>query len=310
MARILNLAVGQLGPIGRTESRASVVDRLIALLREARRRGSDLVVFPEMALTTFFPRWEIQDEAEVARYFEAEMPGPETAALFDEARRLQLGFYLGYCERVREAGWAERRFNTSILVDATGAIVGKYRKIHVPGTVESVPGLPFQHLEKRYFEVGDLGFPVWSSFGAEIGMCICNDRRWPETYRVMALQGAEVVLLGYNSPAQLADCPDQNELRAFHHLVCMQSAAYQNGMWIAAAGKAGNEEGVEMLAHSCIIAPSGQIVALTQGRGDELITFACDLDVAQSYKSFFGLEQNRQPENYALIASRDLPRKV
>jgi len=133
-------------------------------------------------------------------------------------------------------------------------------------------------------------------------MCICNDRRWPETYRVMALQGAEVVLLGYNSPAQLPDWPEQNELRAFHHLVCMQAAAYQNGIWIAAAGKAGREEGVEMLAHSCIIAPSGQVVALTQGRGDELIQTDCDIEASQEYKRFYDFARNRKPGHYKLIA--------
>lgn len=302
MADYLTLAVAQLGPIGRNESRAAVVDRLIDLLRQAHRREAELVVFPELALTTFFPRWVIDDTAELDRYFETEMPGPETRRLFDEARRLSTGFYLGYCERVEEAGRL-RRFNCSVLVNADGEIVGKYRKVHVPGTAEPVPEIPFQHLERRYFDVGNLGFPVWPAFGSRIGMCICNDRRWPETYRVMALQGAEVVLLGYNSPAQLPDYPEQNELRAFHHLVCMQAAAYQNGIWIAASGKAGCEEGVDMLAHSCIIAPSGQIVALTQGRGDEVICYRCDLEISRSYKAFFGLEESRRPEAYGLITA-------
>lgn len=302
MAHFLTLAVAQLGPIEGDESRRVVVDRLIDLLRQAHRSGAQLVVFPEMALTTFFPRRVINDMAELDRYFEKEMPGPETRPLFEEARQLGVGFYLGYCEFVEESG-RFRRFNSSVLVNADGEIVGKYRKVHVPGTAEAVSGMPFQHLEPRYFETGNLGFPVSPAFGSRIGMCICNDRRWPEAYRVMALQGAEVVLLGYNSPAQLPDYPEQNELRAFHHLVCMQAAAYQNGIWIAASGKAGCEEGVEMLAHSCIIAPSGQIVALTQGRGDEVICYRCDLEMSRSYKAFFGLERNRRPEAYGLITA-------
>jgi N-carbamoyl-D-amino-acid hydrolase len=300
MSRRLALAVAQLGPIARSESRTSVVRRLIALLRQAKDRGCRLVVFPEMALTTFFPRWHIEDEAELDSFFEREMPGPETRPLFEEAARLGVGFYLGYCELVM-AGNHKRRFNTSIIMGADGRLVGKYRKIHVPGSDENNPDLPFQHLEQLYFESGDLGFPVWDSFDAKIGMCICNDRRWPETYRVMALQGAEVVLLGYNSPAQLPDWPKQNELRAFHHLVCMQAAAYQNGIWIAASGKAGREEGVEMLAHSCIIAPSGQVVALTQGRGDELIQADCDLEASQEYKRFYDFARNRKPGSYGPI---------
>ena len=116
------------------------------------------------------------------------MPGPETQALFDVARKLKVGFYLGYAELTEEDG-RTRRFNTSILVDQTGSIIGKYRKIHLPGHAEHEPWRQFQHLEKRYFETGNLGFPVFRAFGGIIGMAICNDRRWPETYRVMGLQG-------------------------------------------------------------------------------------------------------------------------
>ena len=228
------------------------------------------------------------------------MPSRETAPLFEAAARLGIGFYLGYCELI-EGGNRKRRFNTSILVDGAGRIIGKYRKIHVPGSDVNIPDLPFQHLEQMYFETGDLGFPVFEAFGAKIGMAICNDRRWPETYRVMAMQGAAVVPLGYNSPAQLPDWPEHNELRAFHHLVCMQAAAYQNGIWVAASGKAGPEEGVDMLAHSCIIAPSGQVVALTQGRGDEVIVMDCDLETSQAYKRFHNFDRNRKPEHYGPI---------
>ncbi len=306
MSRHLPLAVAQLGPIARKEPRPAVVARLVALLERAHARGAVLVVFPEMALTTFFPRWHITDEAELDGFFEAEMPSAATAPLFETAAKLGIGFYLGYCELVT-AGNRKRRFNASLLADGAGRILGKYRKVHVPGSDVSDPALPFQHLEQLYFETGDLGFPVWEAFGARIGMCICNDRRWPETYRVLALQGAEVVLLGYNTPAQLPDWPEQNELRAFHHLVCMQAGAYQNGLWVAASGKAGCEEGVEMLAQSCIIALSGQVVALAQGRGDELLFCDCDLDQARSYKRFHDLERNRKPEHYGPIAA---PRKA
>ena len=200
MARILKLGVAQLGPVERKRGRKDSVARMIALLRQARDAGCALVVFPELALTTFFPRWYMADEAEIDSFFESAMPGPETQALFEEASRLGMGFCLGYAELAFE-GNAKRRFNTAILVDAGGRIVGKYRKVHLPGHAEHEPGTAFQHLEKRYFEVGNLGFPVWRAFGGVIGMCICNDRRWPETYRVMGLQGVEAVLLGYNTPS-------------------------------------------------------------------------------------------------------------
>src|ERR1700730_15665639 len=115
MTRFLNMAAGQLGPIARDEPRSSVVKRLIALLHEAKSRGCDLIAFSEMALTTFFPRWYIEDWDEVDRFFERGMPSTETQPLFEEAAKLGIGFYLGYCELAEEAGEV-RRFNTSVLV--------------------------------------------------------------------------------------------------------------------------------------------------------------------------------------------------
>ncbi len=285
MSRYLTIACAQLGPIARDESRAAVVERLMTLMQRAKAQGAELVVFPEMALTTFFPRWYIEDQREVDRYFEREMPGPETQRLFDLAARLGVGFYLGYCELVEERGRLHR-YNSAVLVGGEGRIIGKYRKVHVPGSAVNNPTLPYQQ----------------KSFGTTVGMAICNDRRWPETYRVMALQGAELVVLGFNTPAQLPDYPEQNAHRAFHHLVCMQAAAYQNGIWIAATAKAGREEGVDMLGHSCIIAPSGDVVALSQGVGDETVVYRCDLGMARYYKEFFGLDRNRRPEHYGIIA--------
>src|SRR5258708_4418594 len=145
MTRFLTVGAAQMGPIERSHSRRDVVERLIGHLREAKRMGCELVVFPELTLTTFFPRWWMTEQAE--------MPSNETASLFNEARRLALGFCLGYAELAHENGTV-RRFNTSILVERDGRIVGKYRKVHLPGHVEHEPERPFQHLEKRYFEVG------------------------------------------------------------------------------------------------------------------------------------------------------------
>ena len=171
MARIVKVGAAQLGAIQRSDSPESVVRRLLALLREAHGMGCDVLVFPELALTTFFPRWYMEDQAEIDSFYEREMPGPVTRPLFEEAARLGIGFYLGYAELTQEEG-RTRRFNTSILVDRTGKIVGKYRKIHLPGHAEHEPWRRFQHLEKRYFETGNLGFNVTRAYGGILGMCI------------------------------------------------------------------------------------------------------------------------------------------
>jgi len=301
MTRSLPLAVAQLGPIARDETRASAVKRMIALLRKADDAGSKLIVFPELALTTFFPRWYFEDQADVDAFFETDMPNADTEPLFDAAARAGIAFYLGYAELISHND-TTRRFNTSILVDQAGEIVGKYRKIHLPGHREHEPDFPFQHLEKRYFETGDLGFPVFNTLNTTLGMCICNDRRWPETYRMLGLQGVEMVLLGYNTPVHYPRAPELDHLQDFHNHLSLQAGAYQNGTWVAAAAKAGREENCDLIGGSCIVAPSGEIVARCETLADELITWDCDLDLCQTIRNnIFNFALHREPENYGLI---------
>ncbi|MDP6705496.1 MAG: N-carbamoyl-D-amino-acid hydrolase [Alphaproteobacteria bacterium] len=304
MAREIIVGAAQLGPIARDETRSQVVERLIALLQQAKHQGCDLVVYPELALTTFFPRWYMENQQEVDVFFEREMPGPEIRPLFEAARELGLGFHLGYAELTEEAG-ETRRFNTAILVDKAGEIVCKYRKIHLPGHAEHEPWRAFQHLEKRYFEVGNLGWPVVPAFDGLMGMCICNDRRWPETWRVLGLQGVEMVVLGYNTPFHNPPAPEHDRLSYFHNQIVMQSAAYQNGTWIVAVAKAGNEEGCDLIGGTCIIAPTGEIVAQSVTLGDELVTARADLDLGTSFKeTIFNFELHRQPDQYRLIVEQ------
>jgi hypothetical protein len=304
MARAITVGAAQLGPIARSEPRRAVVKRLLDLLGQAQERGCELIVFPELALTTFFPRWWMDDQAEIDAFFEREMPGPETRPLFEEAARRGLAFCLGYAELTRE-GDTIHRYNTAILVDRGGRPVGKYRKVHLPGHAEHEPWRPFQHLEKRYFEVGNLGFPVWRTLDGVLGMCICNDRRWPETYRVMGLQGVEMILLGYNTPVHNPPAPEHDALGPFHNHLVMQAGAYQNATWVVGVAKCGREEGCALLGQSAIIAPSGEIVAQAATLGDELITARCDLDLARSYKdTVFNFARHRRPEHYRLIVER------
>ena len=305
MTRVVRVGAAQMGPIARGDSRSQVVDRLIVLMRKAHAAGCDLVVFPEMALTSFFARWLIEDQEEIDAWFEQEMPSSETKPLFEEGKRLGLGFCLGYAELTRDEG-VTHRYNTSILVDKRGNIVGKYRKVHLPGTTDPLSDDPGQWMEKRYFEVGNLGFPVYRAFNGIVGMCICNDRRWPETYRVLGLQGVELILLGYNSPVGLDGDPYEiNALEPFHNHLVMQAGAYQNATWVVGVAKAGREEGFDMIGQSCIIAPSGEIVAMCRTTDDELITHDCDLDAGRHYRdTIFNFAAHRRPEHYGLIVQR------
>ncbi|WP_118133496.1 N-carbamoyl-D-amino-acid hydrolase [Oceanicella sp. SM1341] len=304
MSRKEILAVAQMGPVHLSDTKEAVVARLIDMLREAAGRGAKWVTFPELALTTFFPRYIYDTPEDYDRFFEEGLPSPAMAPLFEVAKDLGVGFYLGYAEKITEGG-ETHRYNTAVLVGPDGTILGKYRKVHLPGTKDPLHKANFEHLEKRYFEVGDLGFNTFKSPIGRIGMCICNDRRWPETFRVMALQGAEIFMLGYNTPTLNIHHPEPAHLRALHHKLSIESAAYQNGAWVLAAAKCGAEDGFAMIGGSAIVAPTGETVAYAVSEDDEVITHACDMELgAYIRRSVFDFARHRRIEHYGLITSQ------
>lgn len=305
MARVIRVAAGQLGPIQLKDTRKQAVERLLALMRQAAAEDARLVVFPELALTTFFPRWYVENQADIDKYFEREMPGPETMPLFAEAKRLGIGFYLGYAELTGEDGKI-RRYNSAVLVGADGKIAGKYRKVHLPGSEQRRPALKWQQLEKRYFEYGNLGFPVFRAFGGIVGMAICNDRRWPETFRVMGLQGVELVAIGYNSAAHDPNGGDESEaLRVFHSNLAAQAGAYQNATWVVSVAKAGIEDGAGLIGSSVIVDPNGRIVEQAATKEDELLVHDCDLDLCKHGKEhMFAFARHRRPQHYGIITAQ------
>jgi predicted amidohydrolase len=301
MPRHLVVAAAQMGPVQKEHTREEVVQRLIAMLQQAHSMGAELVVFTELALTTFFPRWFVDDIAEADHYYERSMPNEVTQPLFDEAKRLGVGFCLGYAYLDEEG----HRWNVQTLVERDGSIVATYKKTHIPGHEHHEPDRPFQHAERYYFEPSPEGFGVWRAFGAIVGMAICNDRRWPETYREMGLQGVELVLIGYNTPIHYVPDPSQDILQGFHNSLVMQSGAYQNGTWVVGVAKGGVEEGVDSLGQSIIVAPSGQIVAQTLTTDDEVIVARCDLDWCERYKgTLFDFDRYRRPEVYGRITGQ------
>lgn len=302
MSRILRVGGAQLGPVQRAESRQSVVRRMLDLLVQAKENNCNLVVYPELALTTFFPRWYMTDPTEIDSWFERDMPNAATRPLFETAANYRIGISFGYAELAAKG----HHFNTAILVDPSGRIVGKYRKVHLPGHDEYDPARAFQHLEKRYFEPGDLGFPVWRTMTGIVGMCICNDRRWPETYRVMGLQGVELIVLGYNTPSTNSQKSDEGpEKRQFHNRLTVQAGAYQNSTWVVAVAKGGTEDGHQMIAGSMVVNPDGEIVAEAVTEDDELIVAEVDLDAtAFGKKTIFDFARHRRIEHYGIITAQ------
>lgn len=349
--RLVTVAAAQMGPNQRSDSREAVLSRMLTLLASAAAQGARLVVFPELALTTFFPRHQIDDPAEKAAFFEPEstsqphaiVDSPRVRPLFDRARELGTDLYLGYAER-----WTEEKegggestttdYNTTIYYSAAeGRVVAKYRKVHLPGTKEPIPdktgrGVE-QQLEKRYFAPGNLGFQAFRAPGlvsgalkakdAEgkdakelqgqgdpiIGMVICNDRRWAEAWRCYGLQGAEIVLDGYNTTAwapQYDGTWEEQETEAlFHHKLSCQSGSYTNACYSINTAKCGVEDGGGLIAGSVIFDPNGHVVAESKTMGDELVMATIDLARCRKGKErVFAFDKHRRTEHYKRLAEQ------
>lgn len=312
MPRILKVAAAQVGAVHLKADRSDTLRRMLRLLEEAASRGGRLVVFPETTFTTFFPRHLFHDQVKLDEFFEHGediTQSPNVKPLFDTAHTLGVDIAVGYAERTPSG----KGFNTAVYYSARlGMIIGKYRKIHLPGTVE-----PFDNpdavnqLEKRYFEPGDLGFEAFRAPGlvhdsvqagtvAEdakttagkgdtiLGMLICNDRRWPEGWRCLGLQGVELVMCGYNTAGWAPDLwgmrkpmtLEQAEAEAlFSHRLVMQANSYMNACFSISAARCGVDDGkYDLIAGSTIVGPDGHIIAESKTKGDEVIIAEIDLE--------------------------------
>lgn len=307
MSRTLILAGAQMGPNCLKDTRPQILARMISLLEDAAKQGAQLVVFPELAFTTFFPRWMFEDAGALLQYFEPAMPNPNVQALFDRAAALKVAFHVGYGELTPEG----RRYNSAVIVGRNGRIMLRYRKVHLPGSVDPKPGQKYQQLEKRYFQYGDLGFPVVRARAdladAALGILVCNDRRWPEAWRVLALQNVELVCIGYNSAAYDPNGGEGEsaEVRTFHSILAAQANAYMNATWAVSIAKAGDEDGSGLIGGSVIVDPNGIVRAQAGTLGDELILAEADLDLCrQGKEKMFNFAAHRRPQWYRPIVDR------
>jgi predicted amidohydrolase len=283
MARIVTVAAAQMGPNQESTSRDEIVERMLALLEQAKAQGVELIAYPEMALTTYFPK---KIRTDFDQFFETEIPPKALELVLRRAKEVKVAVHVGFCEKADG-----KYFNTALLTDTGGRLVGTFRKIHLPGT-KAADGFA-QVYEPYYFAHGDTGYKVFDACGAKVGIAICQDRRYPESYRALALQGAEIILIGYNTPIS-ALALDLNEL-------CMRSGAYANACFVVGIAKAGVEDGVELIGGSCVINPVGQVLAKAATTGDELVVSRIDLDQMTPVRKRWNFLGRRQPQHYATL---------
>ncbi|KXT16766.1 hypothetical protein AC579_5485 [Pseudocercospora musae] len=337
MSRKITVAAAQVGAVHKDASKPETVQRLIKLLHEAAEQKVKLVVYPECTLTTFFPRHLIESREELDSYFEhgADITqSQDVKPLFDEAKAHGIDVCIGYAERTPDGSG----YNTSVYYSAsTGQVVSKYRKVHLPGRVE-----PFEdanatnQLEKRYFKPGDLGFKAFRAPGlvhnalkkgqlkeggktdgkgdAILGMLICNDRRWPEAWRVYTLQGAEMLMFGYNTGSHMShlwggsqmSAEEQEKEALFHSRLVQQANSYMHACFSISSARCGVDDGkYDLIGGSSIVSPEGHVVAEAKSKEDELVVAEIDLAECRKGKErTFDYARHRRVEAYGLITEQ------
>jgi predicted amidohydrolase len=256
------------------------------MIEQAAERGAGLVVLPELANTGYM----FASRAEAFALAEEIPTGPTVAAWIERAARHRLHLVAGICERA-----GERLYNSAVVLGPRGYI-GTFRKVHL------------WNEENLYFEPGDLGFPVFHTAIGRIGVAICYDGWFPETYRLCALQGADIVCV----PTNWVPIPGQAQDRQAMANILAMAAAHSNSLFIACADRVGTERGQPFEGQSLIVSYTGWPLAGPASReAEEIVLAEVNLGEARrrrNWNAFNQVLRDRRTDVYGEMLGTTLKR--
>ena len=248
------------------------------MIREAAAKNAQIVLLPEVFHELFF----ITDLN--ARYFDMSepIPGPITEAMRKLARELEIVIVAPIYERVDRSVY----YNSAAVIDADGALLGVYRKNHIP--------LNTIFYEKFYFKPGNLGYPVFNTRHGKVGILICHDRHYPEGARALALNGAEIVLIP-------SATPDKSLSRKVWEKELCAHAIF-NEYFVAGLNRTGQEGNYFYYGHSVAFDPTGEMVAQA-GTDEQILIVDCDLDMITQRRRAWQFYRDRRPDTYGILTA-------
>jgi N-carbamoylputrescine amidase len=255
------------------------IEKHLGLIEEAARQSVQILCLQEVFTTPYFCA------EQQARWYEAveKIPeGPTIRLMQDVARKHSMALIVPIYEEEITGVY----YNTAAVIDADGQYLGKYRKSHIPHVA---PGF----WEKFYFKPGNLGYPVFDTAFARIGVYICYDRHFPEGARILGLRGAEIV---FNPSATVAG------LSEYLWKLEQPAHAVANGYFVGAINRVGREEPWnigEFYGQSYFCDPRGQIIAQAPRDQDALVVADLDLDMIRQVRNTWQFFRDRRPESYA-----------
>lgn len=283
------VAVGLVQMSAGDEPRANL-EKAKQRIAAAAKKGAEIVCLQELFRSRYFPQVEDAENFKLAE----PIPGPTTDALGRVAKKNRIVIVASLFEE-RSAGIYH---NTAVVLGRDGAIVGRYRKMHIPDD----PGF----YEKFYFTPGDLGFLSFSTEAGKVGVLICWDQWFPEAARLTALAGAEILFY----PTAIGWLPTEppavaRAQRAAWQLI-QRGHAVANGVYVAVANRVGREGKLKFWGTSFVAAPSGEIIAQAGQEREEILLARCDLDKIAEARQGWPFLRDRRIDSYAGLTSRFL----
>ena len=271
----------------------AAIEKHLRLIDEAASRGVQILCLQELFIGPYFPAE--QD----ARWYEAAEPvpdGPTIRVMADAARKHGMVLIVPVYEQEMPGVF----YNTAAVIDADGTYLGKMRKVHIPHCHGEDEHSPYGFWEKFYFRPGNLGYPVFETRFAKIGVYICYDRHFPEGARILGLHGAEVV---FNPSATTSGHSDKI------WKIEQPAHAIANGYFVGALNRVGREAPWNIghfYGSSYFVDPIGEIVAEAAGADEEIVVGDLDLGRIDKIRAHWQFYRDRRPDTYGEIGS-DLP---
>ena len=262
--------------------------KALAQIRVAARKGAQIVCLQELFRSKYFCQTEDTRNFKLAE----SIPGASSEALGSLAKEKRIVIVASLFEK-RSAGIYH---NTAVVIDADGAIIGKYRKMHIPDD-------PFYY-EKFYFTPGDLGFPGFQTRYAKVGVLVCWDQWFPEAARLASLAGAQILFY----PTAIGWVPNetrpvaQNQRTAWE--LIQRSHAVANSIYVASVNRVGREGKLKFWGSSFVAGPFGEMVAQASWDRDEVLLATCDLGKIEETRQNWPFLRDRRVDAYGSLQAR------
>lgn len=282
MGREMTVALAQTGPVASDDPGDGVIEAC-RLIEQASDAGADLICFGELFLAPFFPN---RLEEDFDRFF-LHLPDPRINPIFEAAKACELAVIFPFAEKTQSS-----YYNAALVIDPAGRTVGTYRKTHIPAYFPTELQGGTGSFEKFYFKPGN-ELPVFDVCGVRIGIQICNDRLYPEPSRVLAQRGAEVLFM----PICYSTYGDAEHRQSLWELP-LRTRAFENGTYVAAVNRVGDEGPRHHIDRSMVVSPRGEILSEASNTQTELLVHTIDVDQVSAARKKFPWWRDRRPDLY------------